>query len=120
MQKNLRDRKVLWPHRLCKADRFTILRTALAQLNWNRVALRTVQVSSDAVQDFTWIDALSESNLCVPLALPVSEQFWTQSTGKASGTHGNGKLSHGFADRCKFLGRGRVGPFCCVENRKTS
>ncbi len=40
-----------------------------------------------ATQDFAWIDALSESNLCVPLALPVSEQLRTQSTGKASGTH---------------------------------
>jgi len=42
---------------------------------------------SDAVQDFAWSDALSESNLCVPLALPVSEQLRTQTTGKASGTH---------------------------------
>jgi hypothetical protein len=34
-------------------------------------------------------DAWSESNLCVPRALPVSEQLRTQSTGKASGTHGS-------------------------------
>ena len=40
-----------------------------------------------ATRDFAWIDALSESNLCVPLALPVSEQLKTQNTGKASGTH---------------------------------
>jgi len=30
-------------------------------------------------RDFAWVDALSESNLCVPLALPpVSEQFRTR------------------------------------------
>jgi len=42
-----------------------------------------------------YADALSESNLGVLLALPVSEQLRTQSTGKASGTHSNRKLSHG-------------------------
>ncbi len=33
-----------------------------------------------------WMDSLPESNLCVTLAQPVSEQLRTQSTGKASGT----------------------------------
>jgi len=33
-----------------------------------------------AVYDFAWIDALSESNLCVLLALPVYEQLRTRST----------------------------------------
>ncbi len=40
-----------------------------------------------ASQDFASIVALSESNHCVALALPVSEQLTTQSTGRASGTH---------------------------------
>jgi hypothetical protein len=35
-----------------------------------------------AIQDFAGIDPL-ESNLCLPLALPVSEQLRTQSNGKA-------------------------------------
>jgi hypothetical protein len=43
--------------------------------------------TSVAYEHFAWIDALSESNLCVALALPVSEYLRTPSTGKASATH---------------------------------
>jgi len=38
---------------------------------------RRGQPHPDATQDFAWINALSESNLCVPLALPVFEQLRT-------------------------------------------
>jgi hypothetical protein len=43
--------------------------------------------TSLAYAHFAWIDSLSESNLCVALALPVSEHLRTPSTGKASATH---------------------------------
>jgi hypothetical protein len=51
------------------------------------MSLELLRLQSLAHEHFAWIDALSESNLCVALALPVSEHLRTPSTGKASATH---------------------------------